>query len=426
MQDLSLSQLQLWKRDIGKGNRMEGVTAEQALELILEHTKVIGDTEEVELLRAPGRILARDMKAAFDNPPFDRSPIDGYACRSEDVAEASEENPVSLKVTEEIDAGRYSERRVESGQAVRIMTGAAIPPGCDCCIRQEDTDYGEDLVKLFRPEKAWGNYCFQGEDFKEGAVLLTKGTRLGFVEAGVLAGMGMAAAPVYRRPKIAVLTTGDEVVMPGRPLPPGKIYNSNLTLLAARLLDFGAELTQTVSVEDDPSMMAEALKEAAGNADLIVTTGAVSVGKKDIMHEALKKAGAERIFWRVKVKPGMPTLFSVYKDVPVISLSGNPFGVAVMTELLIRPMLQKMKQDDTLKLTRVNGTLADPFEKPSRGRRMVRAFWKDGVFHLPDGLHSNGVLSSMAGCNCLIDVKPGSPALKPGDSAEAILLQVKA
>lgn len=401
---------------------MEGISVEQALELALEHAKVITEIEEVELLHASGRILARDMTASFDNPPFDRSPIDGYACRAADVAEASAEGPVCLKVMEEIDAGQYSDREIKEGEAVRIMTGAAIPSGCDCCIRQEDTDYGEDMVKIYRPEKAWGNYCFRGEDFKEGMVLLKQGTRIGYVEAGILAGMGMAKAPVYRLPRVAVLTTGDEVVAPGQALSPGKIYDSNQTLLASRLQDFGVQLVRVSAIPDDPAAMAEALKESAKAADLIVTTGAVSVGKKDIMHEALARIRAERVFWGVKVKPGMPTLFSVFQEVPVVSLSGNPFGVAVMVELLVRPLLQKIKQDDALGLIRVRGTLLDDFSKKIRGRRLVRAIWENGTFRLPDGLHSNGVLSSMAGCNCLLDVKPGSPRLSAGEEVEALLL----
>lgn len=401
---------------------MEGISVEQALELILEHTKIIDETEEVDLLHVPGRILAQNMIAEFDNPPFNRSPIDGYACRAADVESASGECPVCLKVMEEIDAGQYSAREIKAGQAVRIMTGAAIPPGCDCCIRQEDTDYGEDMVNIYRPEKEWGNYCFRGEDFKAGTTLLKRGTRMDFVEAGILAGMGQDKATVYRLPRVAVLTTGDEVVAPGQPLVPGKIYDSNQTLLCARLMDFGVKLVQVSSIPDDPAVMGEALKKAVQNADLIVTTGAVSVGKKDIMHEALARIHASRVFWGIKVKPGMPTLFSVYEKVPIVSLSGNPFGVAVMVELLIRPLLQKMKQDDTLKLKRVQGRLMDDFEKKIHGRRLVRAIWDNGTFRLPKGLHSNGVLSSMAGCNCLLDVQPGSPALLAGAQVEALLL----
>lgn len=401
---------------------MEKISLEQAVELALAHTGAVTDTDEVPLLEAPGRILAEDMAASFDNPPFDRSPIDGYACRAADVAGASKGHPARLEVAREIDAGQYSTEEVGEGQAVRIMTGAAIPPGCDCCIRQEDTDYGEKQVCIYRSEKAWGNYCFKGEDFKKGSVLLEKGRKIGFLEVGILAGMGKEQVPVLRLPRAAVFSTGDEVVHPGQPLPPGKIYDSNQALVSARLLGLGVEIAHVEAMPDNPAAMAEALTKAAEEADLVISTGAVSVGKKDIMHEALAQAGAQRVFWRVLVKPGMPTLFSVCGDTPILSLSGNPFGVVVMLELLARPMLQKQKQDDSLKLVRVTGTMAGRFGKASPVRRFVRAFWDRGIFHLPKGLHSNGALASMAGCNCLLDIPPGTPPLEKGDTLEAVLL----
>lgn len=410
---------------------MEGINVEQATEQILQYTPVINETEEVELNKAGGRILVQDMVAEFNNPPFDRSPVDGYACKAEDLAGASSEHPVKLKVMEEIDAGQYSERVVEHGQAVRIMTGAAIPKGCDCCIYQERTNYGEDFVEIYTEQKQWDNYCFAGEDFKKGTTLLKKGTHIGYVEAAVLAGMGAAKVPVYRQPKIVLLTTGDEVVEPGKPLLAGKIYNSNMTMLSARMRELGIEPFYMEAVKDDPQIMAEKLKEAAKQADMIITTGGVSVGKKDIMHESLRLINAERIFWRVKMKPGMPTLFSVYESepgrkVPVISLSGNPFGVAVTVELLIRPALEKMMQNPAIGLKEVAGEMADDFVKGIKGRRFIRAYWENGKFHLPNGLHSNGVLSSMAGCNCLIDTKTmedkESKSLNIGDKVSAILL----
>ena len=410
---------------------MEGISVEQAMEQILQYTPVINETEEVELNKAGGRILAQDMVAEFNNPPFDRSPVDGYACKAEDLAGASSEHPVKLKVMEEIDAGQYSERVMESGQAVRIMTGAAIPKGCDCCIFQEDTDYGEETVEIYREVKQWDNYCFAGEDFKKGTTLLKKGTHIGYVEAAVLAGMGAAKVPVYRRPKVVLLTTGDEVVEPGNPLPAGKIYNSNMTMLSARMMELGIEPFYMEAVKDNPQVMAEKIKEIAEQADMIITTGGVSVGKKDIMHESIRLIDAERIFWRVNMKPGMPTLFSVYENasggkVPVISLSGNPFGVAVTIELLIRPALEKMMQNPAIGLKEVTGVMADDFMKGIKGRRFIRAYWENGRFHLPNGLHSNGVLSSMAGCNCLIDTKTMEDkeckSLKTGDKVSAVWL----
>lgn len=401
---------------------MERLTVEQALEALLEHTKVIEETETVSLLQACGRVLAKDMIAGFDNPPFDRSPVDGYACKAKDIADASETHPVQLKVLEEIDAGQYSNVVVETGQAVRIMTGAAIPRGCDCCVRQEDTDYGEDRVSIYRPTGQGQNYCYQGEDFKNGTTLLKKGAKIGFIEAGILSSMGVVKVKVYRRVKVAILTTGDEVMPPGKRLIPVKIYDCNQGLLAARMEEFGAELVEVASIEDRPQAMTEAIERIAPSVDLIVTTGAVSVGKKDIMHEALERAGARRIFWHIQMKPGMPTLFSMYHDIPVISLSGNPFGVAVGVDLLIRPVLHKMMQDEALKTIRKTCVLNNEFSKTIRGRRYVRAVTDGETVSIPSGLHSNGALASMAGCNCLIEMQEGKTGTRAGEQVEVILL----
>lgn len=401
---------------------MEKLTVEQAQEALLEHTKVMEETETVPLLQACGRVLAKDMIAGFDNPPFDRSPVDGYACKAEDITDASESHPVQLTVLEEIDAGQYSRVTVEKGQAVRIMTGAAIPKGCDCCVRQEDTDYGEETVRIIRPTGQWQNYCYRGENFKNGTVLLKKGDKIGFIEAGILASMGVIKVKVYRRVRAAVLTTGDEVMAPGKRLIPGKIYDCNQGLLAARMKEFGAELVEVAAIEDRPQAMTAALERIAPSVDLIVTTGAVSVGKKDIMHEALEMAGAKRIFWHIQMKPGMPTLFSMYQDTPVISLSGNPFGVAVSIDLLLRPVLHKMTQDEALKTVRKKCLLKNKFSKTIRGRRYVRAMTDGETVTIPTGLHSNGVLSSMAGCNCLIEMQEGQTGTRAGEMAEVILL----
>lgn len=401
---------------------MENLTVEEALEQLLDHTEVIRDVEKVSLLEAKGRILAEDVSAELDNPPFDRSPIDGYACRSEDLAGASGTTPVCLKVIREVDAGEYSEETVKSGEAVRIMTGAAIPAGCDCCVRQEDTDYGEDTVQIYKELKQWDNYCFRGDDFKKGTVMLKKGTRLDFIETGILASMGIGEITVKRKPRVAILTTGDEVTAPGNPLKPGKIYDCNQSLLAARMMDFGVELPVIDWVQDNPEDMADKIRKIAGSVDMIITTGAVSVGKKDIMHEVIRILNAQRIFWRVKMKPGMPTLFSMYQNTPVISLSGNPFGVAVTVDILIRPMLHKMTEDDALAVTRKKCRLNNEFMKKVTGRRYVRAFTDGEAVTIPSGLHSNGVLSTMAGCNCLIEMEGGKEGTRTGEMAEVILL----
>ena len=401
---------------------LENLKVEDAIEQLLIHTRIIQETETVDLLSTRGRILAEDMKAELDNPPFDRSPIDGYACKSEDLTGAAPGNPVTLKVIREVDAGQYYDGMVQSGEAVRIMTGAAIPKGCDCCVKQEDTDYGEDRVQIYKSMKQWEDYCFQGEDFKKGTVLLRAGTKLDFVKIGILASMGVAEVPVRRRARVAILTTGDEVMIPGEQLKQGKIYDCNQSLLAARLMDFGAELIRVDKIADCPEDMTKALEGTVGTVDMIITTGAVSVGKKDIMHEALKELGAERIFWRIEMKPGMPTLFSVYKDTPILSLSGNPFGAVVSADVLIRPMVQKMTQDPGLDTIRKKCTLTNEFGKKIKGRRYVRAVTDGETVTIPSGLHSNGILATMAGCNCLIEMEAAREGNYAGEQAEVLLL----
>ena len=263
-------------------------------------------------------MLAKDMIAGFDNPPFDRSPVDGYACKAEDIMDASESHPVQLTVLEEIDAGQYSRVTVEKGQAVRIMTGAAIPKGCDCCVRQEDTDYGEETVRIFRPTGQWQNYCYQGENFKNGTVLLKKGDKIGFIEAGILASMGVIKVKVYRRVRAAVLTTGDEVMAPGKRLIPGKIYDCNQGLLAARMKEFGAELVEVAAIEDRPQAMTVAGEVMALDWGITLqcdTTGkedASSVGvRSHFIHPVLPEAdGTTKNVFPCKVERVIEDVFS--------------------------------------------------------------------------------------------------------------------
>ncbi len=425
----------------------ERITVEEAVEILISHTSRITRTEEVPLSDACGRILAEDQITQMENPPFDRSPIDGYACRSDDIASASKEHPARLSVVAEIDAGDVCEHIVQPGEAVRIMTGAPIPDGCDCCVFQEDTDYGDETVSVYTSVPPHGNYCDRGEDFEKGICMVRAGERLDSVGIANLAAMGLASAPVIAKPRIALYTTGDELAEPGQALAPGKIYNSNLPLLAARLTELGMPAQWSGHLPDDAGTVSESIREAVRQgADLIITTGGVSVGKKDILHRVADELGAERLFWRVQLKPGMPTLFFMYRGVPVVSLSGNPFGALANLELLVRPMLVKMSGDSTLKIRRVTGILKDDFPKASKGRRFIRAYYEDGAVFLPDpegtsankspsgavhsreagsysGVeHSSGVLASMRHCNCLVDIAPGSPALAAGELVSVCLL----
>lgn len=403
--------------------KQEAVTLEQAVCLLLGSCHKVEETELCQVLECSGRLLAEEVRAEGDQPPFDRSPVDGYALRSQDITGAEKANPVYLEVLEEIDAGAWPSYDLGPGQAARIMTGAPIPKGADCCIYQEQTDYGEKQVAVYEPCKAYGNYCFQGEDIKAGTLVLSKGIRLSYVEAGILAGLGRREALVYKRARVSVLASGDELTEPGEELEPGKIYDNNLYFLAVRLKELGAEAVFIKRIGDCEEEMAEALLQAAPDSDLIITTGGVSVGNRDIMHQALRMAGAKRLFWKILMKPGMPAIGSVLNSTPVVSLSGNPFGALADFELLCRPMLSVITGDDSLKLMTQRAKLSQGFKKPSPSRRFLRGHYENGEVWIPEvNKHASGILSSMAGCNCLVDIPAGTESIKPGETVKLLVL----
>lgn len=402
---------------------VEGITLEQALDLIKEKAHRCTETEERAIADAGGFCLAEDIFAGIDNPPFPRSPVDGYAVCAEDLQNASEERPARLKVTACIYAGDDGEiLSVRRGEAVRIMTGAPFPQGTDTAVKQEDTDYGEEYVQIYKMQKAYDNYCFRGEDYKKGSLLLEKGTRLTFAEQGILSGLGYTSVKVFKKPSVRVFTTGDELYPPGKPLLPGKIYDSNGMMVSARLRELGIEPLEVSHGADSEEELAGILKRAAGDTDILITTGGVSVGKRDILHGALERMGAEKIFWRVKLQPGTPTIFSVYQDTLILSLSGNPFGAMANLELLVRPLLQEMTGDRFYSMEKREGIMEEAFPKKSKGRRFVRAIYKNGEVTLPRGIYSSGAIGTLRGCNCLLDIQPGGSPLQKGDRVSVWML----
>lgn len=394
---------------------MNAISLGEASELLLERVAKIEETETVSLWEANGRVLAEDIRAVRDQPPFPRSPLDGYAVKSSDLKGADREHPATLTVIEEVTAGHVGNRQVTSGTAVRIMTGAPIPEGADCIVGQEDTDYGEDVVNIYVELAPDANYCHQGGDYQAGTLILKKDTVLGAVEVGVLASLGMIRIPVYRKARVALITTGDEIVLPEEELLPGKIYDSNLYTLGSLLDEWGIEVTCRKRVADQEKDVAEIIEKEIACADMIVTTGGVSVGKKDIMHDVQKLLDCERIFWRVAIKPGMPTLCAQYKGKLLICLSGNPYGAAVNLEILVRPLLAVMTGREALKLKRKQALLLNAFPKRSRVTRYVRAFYEDGAVRIAAGSNDSGILSSMCGCNCLVEIPAGTDRVDEGE-----------
>ncbi len=394
------------------------ISIEQAVDLFLERV-----WELEEELAAPrdaiGRVLTRDLLADMQQPPFDRSPLDGYALRAADTVGAAREAPVTLRVVDKLYAGQEARVSLAPGQAVRLMTGSMIPAGADCVLRQEDTDGGEAVVQIYQELKPDSNFCHQGEEYGVGDLLLPAGIVVDAAAAAVAAGAGCTGLPVKRRLRAAVISTGDEVQQPGCPLRPGKIYDSNTTYLTARLRQLNIDVLSCRSTTDDVDEIAAALEECAERADLILTTGGVSVGQKDLVEPAARKFGAEIIFHGIAIKPGMPTLFAARGRTLLLGLSGNPFSAAVPFELLLRPALYRMTGNPVYRPRREKARAGSGFDKRSPTRRFLRGTCRDGVVSLP-GAQSNGQMRSMIGCNCLIDVPAGTERICPGDAVEII------
>lgn len=401
---------------------MENIELELALQIIDESVNQISNTEKVNIEEARGRIIGQDIYAPINQPPFNRSPLDGYALKSEDTLGASKDNPIKLKVVDEVFAGGNINTILKNKQAIRIMTGAEIPEGADCVIRQESTNYDMNEVEIYSELKRYENYCFAGEDVKKGSKLISKGEKLTYIHIGLLAVMGITQVLVQRKPRVGIISTGDEVVSIGQTLGKGKIYDSNRVTISMRLLDFGCEIVSSKIMSDEVHHVSEEIHNLIDKVDVIITTGGVSVGKKDIMHGVIKTINANRLFWRVRMKPGTPAIYSIYKNKPIISLSGNPFAAIATFEIMGKELIYKLTGDIDLKQIRVKSIMEDDFLKSSKGRRIVRGIYKNNKVYLPQGGHSPGMMSSMLGCNCLIDIKPGTKQVLKGDEVDIILI----
>lgn len=397
------------------------IELEEARALMAESVRPLG-VEQVSRQEALGRTLAEDVTAPLDQPPFDRSPLDGYALRSADLTGASPEHPVSLRVVETVYAGGVPSRALGPGEAIRIMTGAMLPRGCDCVLQHERTDNGLEQVQIYAALSPHDNYCERGEDYRTGEVLLPAGTVVDAAAVGVLASAGLSSVPVRRRPVVRVLSTGDEVVSPDlHPLPAGKIYGSNQELLTARLRELGVSDVKGLLIGDDPREVADTMAQLLGECDLLITTGGVSAGDKDIFHEALPLLGAERVFWKVNLKPGTPAMYSLWQGQPILSLSGNPFAAAATFELLARPLLAALTGESRFSLRSRTAVVEGSFPKASPGRRFLRGFYQEGRVSLT-GKNDSGMLASLVGCNCLVDLPAGSPPVQEGQTVTVLLL----
>ena len=411
------------------------LTVEEALAKILAEVAPL-DTETVSLLEAQGQVLAEDIIATVNVPPLDNSAMDGYAVRYQDTLGASGISPKSLEVIDTVMAGAVSRKTVTPGTAVRIMTGAPVPAGADAVVPFEDTDEmrGEDKgapaarVGILQPAKAGDNVRRAGESVAIGETMLRAGATIRPSEIGVLASVGRAEVKVIRRPVVAVLSTGDELVELGQPLPEGKIYDSNLYSIASLVQRTGCFAKVLGIAEDNEPSLVEKLEQAR-DADLLITTGGVSMGDYDMVKDILDRDG-EMVFWKVRVKPGKPLAFGKIKGkdgrtIPHLGLPGNAVSCMVSFELFVRPALLTMMGKTNIGKPTVDAVLEENV-KNNAGRRVYdRAIItrQNGTSHARlTGPQGSGILTSMAQANGLVMIPEENKTMSEGETVKALML----
>ena len=399
---------------------MNKIELEHAIEILKDNVATINQWEDVSLLTAMGRVLYSDYYANTKQPPFDRSPLDGYAVIEEDTLAVCKVHPLVLKVSSKVYAGQSSNIYVGSGECVRLMTGAPIPKGANCVVRQEDTDCGSEWVSLFRSYEPDSNYCHAGEDYESGDVLIEQGTLLNAFHIGLIASTGSEWVRVRRKPVVGVMSTGDELMPLGRELTLGKIYNSNSPMLITRLLELGCDTVDMGIIGDDVLSSSKAFQRDHEKVDMFITTGGVSVGERDIMVPLFESMSVRILFHGLKLKPGTPGLAGVYKDKPILSLSGNPSAAAVTFELLARPMIAKATACSTLEIKRERAILTASLKKNTSSRRFLKGICMNGRVSMTKGNHSSGALSALVDCNCLIDIPEGNGELLSGAEVDIL------
>lgn len=390
---------------MSRQKRQEKLEIEECLSLMLERVKPQKEVCEVPIIMACGMVSARDVISNRMVPPFSKSAMDGYAVCAMDLVGASFANPVNLRVKGELLAGDYEEYIYEKNTAIRVMTGAFLPEGYDAVVRQEDTDYGEEAVQVYTQVKPFTNYCNAGEDIKCGQVIVHQNTRLQPVHIGLLASIGMEKVVVYKPIKVAVLSTGTELTEVGQPLGRGKIYNNIAYLLAAAMQQEGIQINFMQNCADEENSLACKLAEALGTADMVITTGGVSVGKKDIVPKVLADMGADILFRRADIQPGTPTTASVLKDKLILSLSGNPYAAYANFELYFWKLLAKMMHHESFNVAMGTAILQSEYPKINRCRRLIRAREEHGNVYLPTQVHASSVIHNLTDCNCFIDLE---------------------
>ena len=388
--------------------------------------KALG-AEETPLLSAHNRVLAEDVTSKLDIPPFDRSTVDGYAVKAKDTFGAEENQSVLLRVCGVVSIGELPRISVSAGQAAEIVTGAPIPEGSDAVVMVEDTERTGDELHVFSAVTKGENVMKRGSDIKKGETVLKAGQVLSSREIGVLAALGAAYAKVHEVPQVAVLSTGGEVTEPGKELPPGKIYDINAYSLSAAVLESGGKPVYMGVATDDPTEMREALQHALECADVVITSGGVSVGPKDITPQTVDSLGKPGlIFSGIAVKPGKPTTMALIGRKPVFALPGHPTSALLVFQLLVRPVIERLSGRTPTEVAKVKG-FAGMRMFSAKGRRtfmMVKLRRdKSGLVAEAVETGASGAITTLAKADGYVEIPENQQFVDKGEEVEVALFR---
>ncbi len=400
------------------------ITPEEAVKKILSKAEPLG-VQETPVIKSLGRVLREDIKSPLSIPPFDKAAMDGYAVKAADTAGASAKSPVELKVLEDIPAGHVGEQRLRNGTAARIMTGAPIPRGADAVVMVEYTGRKEGGVLIKKKVAGGENIALVGEDVKKGQKVIQSGTLIRAAEMGMIASTGRTMVKVGVKPKVAILSTGSEIVVPGKKLLPGQIYNSNGYSLTGLAMARGAR-AKFFGIASDRRRTLEKKLMVTLNYDVVILSGGVSVGDYDLVQNILLELGVQKLFYKVFIKPGMPTFAGIDDERFVIGLPGNPVSCMVTFGLFVTPLLDVMLGKREIGLRRGKAFLMEDATTRAGRRKFLRGKLKeiDGRLHIKlFPAQQSGVLRSMVEADALVDVPGEVTELRAGEEINILHLE---
>lgn len=386
-----------------------------ALKKVLSSVRLIG-VESVPVSECCTRVLAESIHAPFDSPAFDNSSVDGYAVRSSDLVD---DLPRTLRLVGSSRAGHPWESEVRSGETVQILTGAMMPRGCDAVVMQEDVSVQGSSVSIKDPVTNGQFVRYQGEEYRAGALLTHRGTMCSPAVVGVLASIGRTAASVFRKPRVWILSTGDELVLPSRPLSTGQVYASNGLALQAACSTL-AEVHQPVHVADEPDATTQAVADALGDADILISSGGISVGSHDFVKQAFSANGVREVFWGVAIRPGHPLWFGVAGEKLVFGLPGNPVAALVCFHQFVRPAFRAMTGLEPERV--VHAELTEALDKRTPRLEFVRGRLVEGRV-TPIEARGSHMLGGLASADCLIHFPAEQSRLEAGERVQVTPLR---